>query len=42
MKEEEGPTIDLLCRVKIIPKIIIITPIVIRYFPVFFGILKYL
>lgn len=37
MKEEEGPTIDLLCIVKIIPAIISISPIIIRYFPIFFG-----
>ena len=37
MKEEEGPTIDLLCIVKIIPAIISINPIIIRYFPIFFG-----
>lgn len=37
MKEEDGPTIDLLCIVKIIPAIISINPIIIRYFPIFFG-----
>jgi hypothetical protein len=37
MKEEEGPTIDLLCIVKIIPAIISISPIMNRYFPIFFG-----
>jgi hypothetical protein len=36
MKEEEGPTIDLLCIVKTIPAIISISPIIIRYFPVRF------
>jgi hypothetical protein len=37
MKEEEGPTIDLLCIVKTIPAIISMSPIIIMNFPVFFG-----